>query len=362
MQYKKIIVLFVCFFSVITGKTLLHLTFHKGCMREIEYVAAECGLELTTLFIPNLPPFSFDPLSHGNVLYNMGHDRAIRIWHNLSSFFEQFDVVLVSDTAPLSRIFLQNDWNKSLIIWICNRFDYTDYASLDCDFPDKEYYDLFRNATQLSHVSIVSYMNFEQYYLQERGIIITKDTIKPCAPVEISSTSNESFIPAAVVKEETFFIPPYHNDTIFVDLEKKCSDLGIPSYRGRYNGVQDLYGFKGIIHIPYSWSTIAFFENMQLGIPYFIPSFSFLKQLVGQGKLNFFHPQAEILLDKERVDLSDWYSKEFESIITYFDSWSDLQEKIQGTNFDVLSKKIKSFALMHKKIMIAKWKQIFYVV
>jgi len=54
-------------------------------------------------------------------------------------YFDTFDVIVTSGTAPLHESFLQNGWTKPLIIWICNRFDYCDYASLDCNFPDQEY-------------------------------------------------------------------------------------------------------------------------------------------------------------------------------------------------------------------------------
>lgn len=126
---------------------VLHLTFHRGCECEINAIGKELNWDLTTWFIPSLEPFFFDGYAKGNALYNIGHKRAEKIWNLHKDYFELFDVILTSDTAPLSRIFLQNGWKKPLIIWICNRIDYSDNASLDCEFPDDEYYNLLKKAT-----------------------------------------------------------------------------------------------------------------------------------------------------------------------------------------------------------------------
>ena len=101
----------------------LHLTFHKGCESELATISEALSIELQTWFIPDLPVHFLDGVAHGNALYNIGHERAERIWNLHKEYFEQFDVIITSDTAPLARIFLQNGFKKPLIIWICNRFD-----------------------------------------------------------------------------------------------------------------------------------------------------------------------------------------------------------------------------------------------
>src|SRR5689334_6402784 len=231
--------LYTLFFALFAGKldihatqqSLLHLTFHKGCAREIEYITQHFGIKLTTMFIQSLAEYEFDPASHGNVLYNITHDRAERIWQTHKEYFDQFDLVLVSDTTPLARIFLQNNWEKPLIIWICNRFDYADAASLDGEFPDVEYYQLLRDAIKKKSVHIVAYTPFEHYYARDKGVYLGTEVIKPCAPVSIT-TPHE--------KEDIFLIPPYHNDTLFLNLKAICDSYNIPCYNGRYNGPAEL--------------------------------------------------------------------------------------------------------------------------
>lgn len=337
------------------GLKVLHLSFHSGCINDFEGVAEELGLDLTSWNITKMEPYSFDPLTKGNALYNMGHDRAERIFLKHKEFFESFDVILTSDTAVLSRIFLQHGWTKPLIIWVCNRFDYHDGASLDCRFPDKEYYDLFRMATQLPNVRIAAYTPYEKSYCQRKGIDIGSLTIKPS--IAKIPECKQSSIPREIDKGNTFFLPPYHNETNFMNLREKCVSLNIPCYHGRYNGPDDLRGFKGIIHLPYSWSNLALFENMSLGIPYFIPSPNFLLKIRNNGP--YFIPDAHYFFDHKLYYLSEWYCEEFRDIFVYFDSWEDLAVKTLIIDIPALSERIKARAQEHRINTIDKWSAVF---
>lgn len=334
---------------------ILHLSFHKGCIHEIDAVAEELGLNVETWFIPSLPKKSFDGNSIGNQLYNIGHERAQNIWDLHQDYFETFDVILTSDTAALSRIFLQNNWQKPLVIWICNRFDYCDRASLDCNFPDDEYYRLFDEASKNENVTVIAYNGFEHFYAKSKGINTGDLIITPCCPK--IPVSFDSKIPQSVRKEETFFLPPYHNETLFMDFSRFCANLGIPNYCGRYQGPMDLKDFKGIIHLPYGWSNLAFFENIRLGLPYFIPSIDFMRELAGRG--NYFFQDSHFFFDKKMFYLSEWYAPKNRDCIVYFDSWDDLLQKIEKTDYPVLRKKILRYAQKNKETMLNRWKQVF---
>ncbi|HJZ24265.1 MAG TPA: hypothetical protein VJ201_07455 [Candidatus Babeliales bacterium] len=331
---------------------ILHLSFHRGCISEINLIAQQLGAEVTSIFIPNLAPKEFDGKSAGNVLYNIGHERALNVWNKHKDYFNQFDAVITSDTAPLSRIFLQNNYTKPLIIWICNRFDYADNSSLDCTFPDEEYYELLRQAKHKKNVYTIPYNAFESFYAAQKNVTFNNEVIQPSG---IFITQNkQSAIPRHIDKSKTFFIPPYLND-LSMNLTQKCSQLGIEAYNGRYNGPSDLEGFKGIIHIPYNWSNLAFFENMQSSLPYFIPSITFMithfdKNTIWWANGNYF---------KKNYHFAEWYNKENSEIITYFDSWDDLKYKIESTDFDALQTKIKQYAQTHKNNVLHKWRAIF---
>lgn len=329
----------------------LHISFHKGCINEINYIAKTLNFNVTSLFIPDLKPQEWDDCSKGNVLYNIGHERAFNIWNKHKDYFNQFDAIITSDTAPIARIFLQNNYKKPLVIWICNRFDYSDQQSLDCDFPDKEYYELLQQAHDQKNVFIVPYNAFEAFYALQKNVICNHAVIKPTG---ICTTHNTlSAIPSTIDKNNTFFIPPYLNDAS-MNLPQECINQEIPIYCGRYNGPNDLKGFKAIIHIPYAWSNVAFFENMQNELAYFVPSIQFMHNHLNQNTI--WWPNKHFF--KNNYHLSEWYNKENSSIITYFDSWEDLKNKINNTNFNEHQTKIKEFAKNHLCTTLNQWKLI----
>jgi hypothetical protein len=319
---------------------ILHITYHNGCKMTLDFVAKSLGHEITT------------QIADWN--YNIGHNRAIEIWNKYKDYYCQFDVIITSDTAPLARIFLQNNFTGKLIIWVCNRFDYADQASNDCGFPDAEYYSLIRNAKLKNNVKIFSYTKFEYEYAQKyKNVCLGSNIIKPCAFIEDNDVSTA--FPSHLDKINTFFIPSYHNDTIFMNLKEKCDQLNINSYSGRYNGPMDLKGLKGIIHIPYAWSNLALFENWSIGNVYLIPSKDFILQLAKQP--NFWWQDSQAL---GLIDSSEWYLPEHQDLFLYFNDWNHLKE-IAFNDEIINNKKQRAtyFSANHTDKTLKQWEDAF---
>ena len=98
---------------------VLHLSHHYGCLKDHQYICKELGLKLDSIFSlwnTVLPKGCF----------NMTEELANDIWNKNEKYFQSFDYITTSDTAPLSRIFLQNidKFEGKLNIWISNRFNY----------------------------------------------------------------------------------------------------------------------------------------------------------------------------------------------------------------------------------------------
>lgn len=324
---------------------LLHLSFHRGCQNDIEYVCNQLKIDLT------FREFD-DGVSIGNDKYNITYLKAKSAWDKYKDFYNQFDCIITSDTTPISRVFLQNNWKKKLIIWICNRFDYAHQPDAEkIGFPDQEYYDLINDCKNRDNVHIIGYTPFENYYANTiRKLSIGNEIIKPIGNVsEVYKNYNSTKIEN---KDETFFIGPYHNDNIMMNLKEKVESLGIKSYNGRYNGPLDLAEFAGVIHIPYAWSNLALFEAIQLGIIYFIPSLNFLKEIKKDKDFFWSPPYRE-----EVIDLSEWYCDEYKDILVYFNSWEDLKNKINYTILKLQKQKIKKNGVEHKLLMLNKWEK-----
>jgi hypothetical protein len=350
---KILLILLLAFHTVCYGIEILHLSFHRGCLKEFEGVAKELNISVTNWYIPDLPEGFFDPGYKGNALYNVGHDRATRIWKQHAPYFNQFDAVVVSDTSALSRIFLQNGFQKPLVIWISNRFDYSDTASLDCKFPDREYYDLINRANDIPNVALVATTRFEHIYAQSKGVNTGRLVINPCGfPFD---PPEQPLVPEHLDKRKTFFLPSYQNEQTF--LVNICAVLQIDHYNGPFGSPLELKDFKGIIHLPYSYCNIALFMNMQLGIPYFVPSQKFLAELLRTN--GYWHQNSEFLTNSARYDLSEWYTADRSQVITYFDSWADLKNKIDRADFGKLSQLTLEHAKQHKAEMLSRWRKLF---
>lgn len=316
---------------------ILHVSHHRGCVEDLNYVASKIGVHIETLY--------------ANWNYNVGEDRARKVWDEHADYFKSFDVIITSDTAPLSRIFLQNNYQGKLIIWICNRFDYYDGATNDCGFPDPGYYELLRNSLNNKKVVIAGYAPYENIYARQKGIPVNDFFIRPVAGT--TQFEEHKIIPVDVKKDETFFIPPYHNDTIYMNLSKKCSDLGIKNYNGRYNGYQEIKDFKGVIHIPYAWSNLVLFEGIHFGVPFLIPSKRFLVELSRLGNF-YWTPPFQIDL----LDYAEWYHKDFSDLFIYFESWEDLREKTITSDLSSMRAKRLSFSSSFEEQEIKKWKEV----
>ncbi len=322
---------------------ILHLSFHQGCQNDIQYISEKLGFELEFMTFT-------DGVTKNNEIYNITKERAQIAWDNYKDYYNKFDCIITSDTAPISRVFLQNNWSKKLIIWICNRFDYCHGSN--SGFPDEEYYDLIRSVKNRKNVEIIGYTDFENYYANYiRNCDIGFNIIKP---IGVLSSNNQNYTSTIVEnKEETFFVGPYHNDNIMMDLASKLKELNIPVYQGRYNGPKDLSEFKGIVHIPYAWSNLALFEAINLGIIYFIPSFEFFKELKKDKDFFWSPPYRE-----EVLGLSEWYNSFYKDVIIYFDSYSDLIDKTKNTNYIEKKDKMRKLGEELKNKKLEKWENV----
>jgi hypothetical protein len=280
----------------------LHVTHHAGCASSIASVCSALGIPLETRF--------------AGWNYNVGEGLAAEIYAMHRDLYESFDLVITSDTAPLSRIFLQNAYPGRLLVWVCNRFDYYDGATNDCGFPDPGYHELFKSLCggAFPNAKVFSYTAFEhEYAAKYRGFAWGGGTLKPFifnAPVPDERVVTEG--------RPRFFVPPYHNDTW---LSSAMHEAGIPHERGRYDGPRGLSAYDAVVHFPYAWSNLALFEALANGVPYVVPTARFLRE--ESTKFPFFWSPP---MDWPLIGLSEWYDPVNAPALTFFDSWAELSE------------------------------------
>ncbi len=300
---------------------ILHLSCHKGCRSNLNLV-------LASKLDHQVDHLNF--LDEGNSIYNMTAERADQVWQKYKDTFMHYDHIIVSDTSPLSRAILQHmdQWTGLLVIWVCNRFDYADRASLSRGetFPDEGYYQLIEEATLASNrVRMVNYCHLERVYALHKGRWWRNPeaslVVRPAGYDSSFWDPANNSIPASVDMANTLFVPPYTNDTECLPLEE-LKRIGIQVWRGRYNGPNELKGFKGILHVPYAPSNLALFESWQNGVVYFLPSVDFWFELTEKTG-------HWISGSAAHLEVSEWYRQENRDCFIYFDSWAELAELVK---------------------------------
>ncbi len=310
----------------------------------MEYVCEKLDLDLETLYFHDYAADIYRPNR-----YKVTEQRADAWWEDKKDFYQSFDLIITSDTAALSRIFLQHidELTPKLIVWICNRFDYAIEG-------DTKYSRLLSSLAQQKRIKLVPNTEIERIYCKQRGVDVIEPTIKPIG----HRTRNRQMVPphAAAYMEEAdyetgFYIPMYHNETRFMNLHRHCSSLGLKTFHGIHRGADSLKRFKAIIHIPYAWSTWSFFESLALNVPYLIPTEKFLTEL--QSRPSFWF-QTDF--DQNLLKISEWYCDEHRDFITCFNDWNDLVVKAQNSNWTKTKEKVSLFSKKHHDQTIKKWK------
>jgi len=323
---------------------ILHLTFHRGCQYDIEYICDKLNLDLETLYFHDYAANIYRPNR-----YKVTEQRAEAWWHDKKDYYQSFDCIITSDTAPLSRIFLWHidELKPRLIVWICNRFN---YAIED----DEQYPILLNSLAHQKEITLIPNTEIERIYCKQKGVTLAGPTIKPLG----RRLPNRHMLPPDADAymddgdyETGFYIPMYHNETKFMNLHRHCSSLGLKTFHGTHRGADSLKRFKAIIHLPYAWSTWSFFESLALNVPYLIPTERFLNQM--QSRPSFWF-QTDF--DERLLKLSEWYCDEHRSFVTYFDDWNDLAAKAQKTDWTEVRRKVGAFAEQHHDRTIASWK------
>lgn len=342
---------------------VLHISHHLGCMRDHAYIYNTLGLQ-----------YKFWKFHNG--LFKITKDLANTIWNERKNFFNEFDYIVTSDTAPLSRIFMENidELRPKVIVWICNRFDYNMES-------DNSFYDIF-NKVSVHHKDkfrIIGYSDFERIYCADKGIQDVLDVITPIGinprelDIHIDSLDmlNKSYTddPNSKIKynmnselANKVFIPIYGNDNLFFNLYTLLNSNNIECFNGGYSHPSDLRYCKLLVTFPDAYSKLITFETIQNEVVVFLPSEEFLIKLhptSNNGRQYWFNnPFGN--LNNETVQLCEWYR--YKNCRVYFNSIEDLIHKIKIITSDEIEEKKKWCRIYGEEIKnknLEKWKTVF---
>ena len=139
---------------------------------------------------------------------------------------------------------------------------------------------------------------------------------------------------------------------------------------------EDLYSYKGIIHVPYHNGSMSIFEQYTANVPLFFPSKKFGKELFHQRKmfddLTFYYlynlPEPDDINNPNRLsnpeilnkwfDTCDFYDPENMPYVTYFDSFDHLYSLLESVDTQYVSEQMKQYNVTRKNMIYSKWKKI----
>ena len=322
----------------------LHLTSHIGTTKNIENVFKFLNIEhklVTQKCINN------------NYYYD--YSTANEIWDYYSDKLDGISVLIFTDTSMVARPFLQNieKHNCLIIVYITNRFDWGIWG-----FNDDLYYNLYSEMSNNNRVIFCADNNYDQHYALTHNIkFLYEDSIK------LTPLITENIIHH---NKNKFFI--YNRGTQINQYEQYLKNLNIEydlygEGFDRFKNNENICEYKGFIHLPYQTNIQSLWENLGYFIIYFVPSKTFITELIGQDNSWYYweerHRPYELLM--KSIILSEWYSEANEEIFEYFESWDDLKYKIENINDEYIvnkKHKIKNFIENSNKSNIQKWKNI----
>ena len=333
-------------------KEILHISHHIGCFRDQQYVLDKLGFEVTNH-------------KFYDGVFQITKDIANDFWRNHKDQLNQFDYIITSDTAPLSRIFLENqdEFKSKLVIWICNRFDYRMES-------ESEFYSLFRNAEKNPRIKIVPYSYFEKVWCTHKGIdLMNHEHIPPCGQVSLELEKNipnsdyfedmygkESELPDADV-----IVPIYHNDNMFFGMSDFLRSFGLTVYNGSFRSIKQLKKYKAFVTLPDAFSKFLCFELIHANIPVILPSKEFLYQLSKQPNyfFNIWGSGGADLLELDWIDWCEWYDPELKDCRFYYNSFDEIPDIIKTLDNLDLKNQFERCSKYIEDRSLSKWKEFY---
>lgn len=160
---------------------------------------------------------------------------------------------------------------------------------------------------------------------------------------------------------------PKRDEFLLYDGSRKWQiDNTVNRYDMHPHTWSDIQSFRGIIHIPYNFSTMSIFEQYTACIPLFVPSKDLLLKMHKQGMaaLNecFWSKtqNGKYGFDtiEDSLDLADYYSDAFPNIIT-FDNLAQLEDKMYDDAFlEWTSAEMVKDNMMNRRRVYKAWESV----
>lgn len=335
---------------------ILHLSFHYGCISDINYVMKKLGHEIDYEYLNRKIP------------YHINESLAHSLWNQNKEKFNTYDVIITTDTVAISYIFLLHlaELKPSLIILNCNRFTY----AMEHEVKFIQLLRDIQSCAKYTHkVTYIPYTDFERIWCARHGLYLSERSIQPIGkyPQHINNKDiiidcfkdlNKAYMTEDI--KDTMFIQTYHNHVRFMDLCKYLHQHQISNIFGGYANITELKPYKALVVLPDAFSKYFVYESIQEELVILVPSPKFLLNLVQQGGYFFNIEGSGGRLTQEYVNLCEWYK--YPETRIYFDSFEEMVSIIKNLKSDKIES-IKKWCRFYANVIdeehMNQWKNIF---
>jgi len=345
---------------------LFNLDLHISVIEDFKYIINELygdNISITDWSISNMSWVFKKPLTNVEIINqhswkNINDELINKFFHKYYDFLSQFDGFIVTHTPVFCLLY--EKFNKPIIL--INSCRYEQPFSWTNDIYKWNNLNIkLKNMWDKNQLTVISNNKADKEYLKHGTGI---DSI---------------LIPSLCLYTKLKYNPKndicliYNNNNVNIPentkLKHKTSVL-----RNNYTW-EELYSFKGIIHMPYEVSTMSIFEQYSANIPLFFPSKALLKNLIIHRNYYFqsrynkihklnndYHPNLSLALHGDSwidfwIDNADYYDNNMKYII-YFNNFEELNFLINTCDFNMISNNMKQHNMERVDDSLKKWKNI----
>jgi len=231
-----------------------------------------------------------------------------------------------------------------------------------------------------NNIEMWNYLNIKLKEMYDKNQLIAISNNKADAQYLMNGTGIEShIIPSLCLYTNAKYLPTKNKFIINNNFNIHENEDVINKSSCLSDGYswQELYNYKGIIHMPYEVSTMSIFEQYSANVPLFFPSKEYLYNLIKnngynlQSRYNKMYGNDNdcpynlntLLNDDNWIDNwinnADYYDYNNMKHIIYFDNNEHLYNLVKNIDMNDVSEKMKINNIIRKKNVYTSWKEIF---
>ena len=346
---------------------LFNLDLHISVIEDFKYIVNELykdEVSITDWSISNMSWVFNKPIENVEIINqytwkNINQEMTEQFYDKYNDYLSQFDGFVVTHTPVFCLLF--EKFNKPIIL--INSCRYEQPFSWTNDIESWDFLNLkLLTMYKKNQLTVVSNNKADMEYLK------------------LGTGIDSILIPSLCLYTNLKYSPTndicviYNNNNINIPESSKLKNKH-DVLKNNYSW-EELYSFKGIVHMPYEISTMSIFEQYSANIPLFFPSKTFLKKLILENNYYFqsrynkinnynndFHKNLSKALDNESwvdfwVDNADFYDENNMKHIVFFNSFNELNILINSIDFNYVSNCIKEHNIKRKTTSEKNWKNI----